>query len=135
MSKKEDFKKYFEYLLDSDILIDFSKGIREAADFLNVAKDKSKISIFSSIELIIGARNQKELSSIEEFLSKFNIADLNAEIGRLAYGLIREYNKTIGLKIIDAMIAATAVNNELILVTRNTRHFDKIRELRIKVPY
>jgi predicted nucleic acid-binding protein len=46
-----------------------------------------------------------------------------------------EIRKHYRLKLPDAIIAATAVVNDLILLTRNTSDFEKVAQLRQKDPY
>jgi len=45
------------------------------------------------------------------------------------------FHKSHGLVIPDALIAATAVTNNLELVSNNVRHFAMIPELRLHRPY
>lgn len=58
---------------------------------------------------------------LQNFLDDSHIFDLSQQI---KYKTV-EYRKTIGIKLPDAVIAATAFVNELTLLTRNTRDFSK----------
>ena len=121
------------YLIDTDILIDVSKGNRPAIEFLDGLSD-SKISIISAMELVVGARNKKEVTAIDEFLSNYERLLVNDEISVKALELIKHHSLTDGLSIPDAFIAATAVSKNLVLTTKNTKHFKVIKGIKLKVP-
>jgi predicted nucleic acid-binding protein len=88
------------------------------------------------MELIQGARDKAEMKNIKSFLIDFgfNIIPLSQEIGHRASIFMEEYALSAGLCIDDALIASTAVENNLTLITGNEKHFSPIKEL-IKVFY
>ena len=49
------------FLIDTDILIDISKGIQNAAEYIESLKGDLFISVITSMELIVGARNKEEI--------------------------------------------------------------------------
>jgi len=113
------------YLLDSNIIIDFllkrPKSIKILEDIsLNNAPSTSPICI---AEVQLGVKKGEEYKT-NQFLDSLIIYDLTKEIADLSGKLIREY-KEIGktLNLIDALIAATCIINDLTLVTYNTRHY------------
>ena len=124
-------------LIDSDVLIDAARGHLEARVFLN---DQSRafhvqISTISAMELIVGCRNKIELSQTKRFLEPVRILPVNPNISGTAYDLIQEFTLSHGLMIPDALIAATALENGLTLMTKNTRHFQMIPKLEVVRPY
>ncbi|MBI3035263.1 type II toxin-antitoxin system VapC family toxin [Candidatus Woesearchaeota archaeon] len=121
------------YLVDTDILIDVSKGSQRAVEFLD-GLENSRISIISAMELIVGARNKKEIGTIEEFLSNYERLLINEEIAIRALELIKQHSLSDGLSIPDAFIAATAINKNLTLTTKNIKHFKVIKDIKLKVP-
>jgi len=121
------------YLVDTDILIDVSKGNPEAIEFLDGLID-SKISVISAMELVVGARNKKEIIAIDEFLSIYETVNVNEDISTKAFELIKQHSLSNGLSIPDAIIASTAVSKGLTLATKNTKHFKVIKGVKIKVP-
>ncbi len=84
------------------------------------------------MELIVGARNKREIIIIGEFLSYYERLHINEEISVKALELIKQYSLSDGLSIPDAFIAATAINNNLILTTKNIKHFRAIKEIKLK---
>ena len=120
------------FLIDTDVLIDISKGIKNAADYIESLKGSVFISAITSMEIVVGARNKEEIKEIEKFLLNFSQISLDEKITRHAYELIREHAQAHGLEIPDALIAATAKINGLKLVTRNKRHYTPIRDLEVE---
>jgi predicted nucleic acid-binding protein len=60
--------------------------------------------------------------------------DLGVQITGLAYELLKRYAKSDGLRTFDALIAATAIQAGLTLVSRNRKHFQMISGLNFEVP-
>ena len=121
------------YLVDTDILIEISKGNDKAVEFFK-SLDEIKISVISSMELLVGARNKKEINTIEEFLHQYGRLHISEEISVKALELIKYHSLTDGLSIPDAFIAATAISKGLILTTTNIKHFRIIKDIKIKEP-
>ena len=121
------------YLVDTDILIDVSKGNQGAVEFLE-GLDDSKISVISAMELIVGARNKEEIKIIDEFLSNYERFLINEEITIRALELIKLHSLSDGLSIPDAFIASTAINKNLTLTTKNIKHFKIIKGIKLKSP-
>jgi hypothetical protein len=122
------------YLLDSDVLIDISRDRLEAIDYVDALPDAWMISQVTAMELLVGARDKREVAYIDKFLSSYPIVPLSAAIGERGYGLLQVYAKSHGLHVFDSLVAATALEQGLILVTRNRRHFGMIHELIVQVP-
>jgi predicted nucleic acid-binding protein len=73
------------YLIDTDVMIDVSRGSAAAATFVDSLEDFT-ISIISANELIVGARNHRDVAAIDGLIRTFPVhADLRAEITGLAY--------------------------------------------------
>ena len=111
------------YLIDTDVMVDLSRGISAAATYVD-SLDGVTISIITAQELIVGARNQRDASVIDKLIRTFPVhSELRPEITWLAYDLVRRHNKPDGLRTFDALIAATAIAEGLKLVSRNRKHF------------
>lgn len=92
------------------------------------------ISIITAQELIVGARNKRDLSAIDSLVLTYRVMHINAAIGQLAYELLKRYAKSDGLRTFDSLIAATAIEQNCPLVSRNRKHFAVIEGLRLEAP-
>ena len=122
-----------DLLVDSDILIDVSRNVREAIDYL---RQKSEgfalvISSITQMELLIGCRNKAEQRQLEQFLRPFPIVPLSEVIADEAVDLLRRYRLSHGLLMPDALIAATARVNGIPLATMNQRDYRFIAGLQL----
>ena len=119
-------------LVDSDILIQFSRRDDEAATWLDKTSDTTKLmmSVVNEMELIIGSRNKTHLKELRHFLSKFEIIHIDEEISRRASAFIEQYCLSYRLQLPDALIAATALELDCELATINKKDFRFIDDLR-----
>lgn len=122
------------YLIDSDVLIDISRGKQAARDYVDALTEGWAISQVAALELIVGARDNRELADIDAFLSAYLIVPLRESTGQRAYELLKLYAKPHGLHVFDSLVAATALEEGLTLVTKNRRHFGVIHGLSLVVP-
>lgn len=98
-------------LIDSDILIDFSRGVKETAEYLasTSATTTLTISTITQMELTVGCRDKQALQALEQFLVRFEVVPINEPISIWAVELLCQFNLSQGLLIPDALIAATAL--------------------------
>lgn len=125
---------YMPFLIDSDVLIDISRGKQVARDYVDALPEGWAISQVSALELIVGARNKKEVAHIDAFLVAYVIVPLREPTGKKAYELLKLYAKSHGLHVFDSLVAATAMEEGLMLVTKNLKHFGFIQGLSLQVP-
>jgi len=120
-------------IFDTDIFIWIQRGNSKAAGKVDTAEHRF-LSIQSYMELLQGAVSKRQQQYIKEFLFDFNfrVLPLTENIGHRAAVYIEEYSLSSGLRAGDAIIAATAVENNIPLVTSNTKHFRSIKELVLK---
>lgn len=122
-------------LIDSDILIDYLRGLEIARIFLLKANKSEAlwISTISITEIYSGKETRDPLKSvtIELFLQNFHQITLTAEIAKSAGELRRDFGKPFA----DMMVAASAIKYAMPLVTRNSKHFRGISNLRVYKPY
>ena len=123
-------------VVDTDILIDAGRGIREAIDYLDELEHHTSLamSIVTQMELIIGCRNQAELRDLEQFIRRFRILKISEIISDKAVDLLRQYRLSHGLLIADALIAATAISWDSRLASKNQRDYQFIDDLDL-LPY
>ena len=116
-------------VIDTNILIDLFNGIEEAR--IEILKYNSPIiSIITWMEIFVGVKDINEKKQLEKYFSKFKIDEINQEIADMAITI----RQSEGKKLPDAIIEATAKANETILVTRNTKDFNKSHP-HIRIPY
>ncbi len=123
-------------LIDTDILIDVANNdstakARLTNDSQTFALTVSPITV---MELTVGCRNKSELQALNRFLSQFQVLTLTSNIGNRAIELLQSYSLSHGLLIADALIAATAIENSIPLLSKNQRDFRFIQELNL-LPY
>lgn len=97
------------------------------------------ISVITLAELLYGAFRSheptKSLKHIHDFIDRVeaNIIDLKQEavyvFSKIKFDLEKSGQK---LEDFDLLIAATALSLDLVLVTRNTKHFKRIKQLRLQ---
>jgi predicted nucleic acid-binding protein len=122
------------YLVDTDVMIDVSRRNAAAATYLD-SLDDITISIVTAHELIVGARNQRDAEGIDSLINSYPVhRDLSSPITGLAYDLLKQYAKSGGLRTIDALVAATAIAEGFVLVSRNRKHFQMISGMSLVVP-
>jgi predicted nucleic acid-binding protein len=120
-------------LVDTDVLIDYLRGLPDAAEYFLKNKDNIKVSAYSYLELIQGCRSKSELSIVEKFLSSFSVIESESRITIIAREILSRRYFRDGTEIIDALIAATAINSwSGIEITRNFKHYRNIDGLKLK---
>ncbi len=122
-----------EMLIDTDVLIDFLRGLEQAKAFIASLPKQAYISAITVAELHVGVRNGKERAALTEFLDTLETIALDAELAAEGGLLRRDYGKSHGVGLNDALIAATALKNRLQLVNLNGKHYPMVKNL--LVPY
>jgi len=120
-------------VLDTDIFIDFLRGVDTAINFFKENNDKIAFSAITESELLSGevCNNKNERSNLIHFLAQFNKIEVDNPLAQIAGDVRREF----GLEVPDAIIAASAMIIDAQLVTRNTKHFENIKGLEVRKPY
>ncbi len=119
---------------DTDVLIWFFRGNAGAARVIDQDADRA-ISVVGYMELLQGAADKREARLIKEFLREcgIKVLPLTENIGHRASIYMEEFGLSSGMRVADALIAATAAENNLRLCTGDRRHFRAVRELEISV--
>jgi hypothetical protein len=119
-------------LFDTDILIWVQRGSLKAARRVERAAQRS-ISVLSYMELMQSAQNKDQHRQTKDFLATFgfDLVPLSENIGHRAAIYIEEYTLSHGIRAGDAIIAATAVENNLTLVSSDRKHFSPIKDLKL----
>lgn len=125
-----------KYLLDTDIIIDHIRGKKIIE--LDVLEDGAAISIITLGELIYGAYKSSDAKSSLSKLSQY-LTSLGLQIENLDEQIISEFGKVKALlekkgerlEDFDLLIASVAIVSNLTLVTRNIKHFERIKRLKL----
>lgn len=126
-------------LIDSDIIIDFLNNQSFAVNFF---KDTSKnkelfISVISWIEVVYGFKKNKASNKIAIFQNlledyQIRVISIDEKVAEIFLDVkINLEKQKQPLADFDLLIAATALANNLSLVTRNTKHFKRIKNLNL----
>ena len=86
------------------------------------------------IECIQGSKSNHEKRVIEKYLTRFQLLSITSQSSLKAIELIRTYSNSHGLLLPDALIAATALENDLMVVTYNVGDFKFIDGLKCLEP-
>ncbi|WP_411728631.1 type II toxin-antitoxin system VapC family toxin [Methyloglobulus sp.] len=120
-------------LINTDVLIDYLRGLEDAKNFIASLPEQAYISAITVAELHVGVRNGKERAALTEFLDTLDTIALDAELAAEGGLLRRDYGKSHGVGLNDALIAATVLKNRLQLVTLNGKHYPMVKN--VLVPY
>lgn len=120
-------------LFDTDIFIWAQRGNIKAAHSFEKANRRC-LSVQTYMELLQCARNKQQHLLVKDFLMEFafEILPLTENIGHRAAIYVEEYSLSSGLRAGDAIIAATATENNLELLSSNLKHFRPIQDLKLK---
>ncbi|MDB9494425.1 type II toxin-antitoxin system VapC family toxin [Spirulina major CS-329] len=118
-------------LIDTDVLIDIANNDITAKQRLYQESQTHHLSIASitEMELIVGCRNKTELQNLNQFLNQFSRSNLNENISKIAIQLMQNYNLSYNLLIPDALIAATAISENIPLLSKNQKDYRFISNL------
>lgn len=121
-----------QYLPDTNV---FSKIfgnntlVKQFVESLNAVVDAT---IY--IECIQGSKSNHEKRRIKKYLDNFSLLLITPEISQRAMDLIDTYSNSHGLMLPDALIAASALENDLTIVTYNVGDFQFIQNLKWQKP-
>ncbi len=127
-------------LLDTDILIGLLRNNKEAVSKISKLIDKHVILFTTSIntaELYFGAHlsenTQENLEAVGKLVKTINIISFELNHSKI-YGEVRSDLQKKGEMIneLDIFIATIAIEKDLPIITRNTKHFDRIMKLTVE---
>lgn len=111
-----------ELLVDTDVLIDHLRGERA----FEPADARVSYSTITRAELFAGRASEE--AAVRTLLGPFRELAVDRAVAELGGRLRREH----GVRIADALIAATALAHDLELLTRNVRDFAAVPALRLQ---
>ena len=121
-------------IFDTDIFIYIERGNLKAAKILNDTSDRY-LSVQTYMELLQGAKNKEQLKRVKKFISEmgFITLPLTENVGHRALIYIEQHTLSGGLFSGDAIIAATAVESNMVLCSSNEKHYKAIEELELQI--
>lgn len=120
-------------LVDTDVLIDVLRGREEAIDWLGPRSRQVVLSAITVAELYAGVRGESEQAVLDDMVGLFPVLPVTFDVSKHG-GLFRQrFGPSHGVGLADALIAATAVYHQALLVTLNTKHFPMLE--RVEMPY
>ena len=123
------------YLLDTDIIIWYLRGREETYKIMQDIQGAGVpfCSSLSVTEVVLGMKKNEE-NMTRDFLNSLEVIPVGRQEGWSAGELIRKYqSQGTTMDFIDAIIAATCIIHNLILVTYNSKHF-AIKEITLYSP-
>lgn len=117
-------------LVDTDVMIWHLRGYPVAAQRLDQLQ-QLVISAVTYMELLQGMRNNTEMVALQKSLAlrKATQLPLTPDITTKAIELMERFSLSHHMQMGDALIAATALEHKLTLLTGNVKHFQAINEL------
>ena len=126
------------FCIDTNIFIEFLRGNKEIIDkFNNTNSDNIFLSPITLCELYQGVYLSNKIGlniqELNEFIDSFNLLDFNKEVSE-EFGKEYARFKKMGKQIpeFDLIIACFAKVNNLVLVTRDKKHFENT-DIKIEV--
>ena len=137
MAQPGESRTVRDIVFDTDILVWYLRGEDRARRFIeSVPYSERAISSLTMMELLKGCRKAAEIRAVRAFLTR-NVSSLihpDENISQRAIGLLESHAATHGLRVVDALIAATALESGSALATGNLRHYRTIANLQV-VPF
>jgi predicted nucleic acid-binding protein len=124
-----------EPLVDTDVWIDYLRGHPQAIKFVKSLPERVWISAVSVAELHVGVREGAERLALDQLLATLNVADLTSAVAAQGGLLRRDWGKSHGVGLNDALIAATALAWGLRLFSLNLKHYPMLDAVAIKAAY
>lgn len=110
-----------DVLVDTDVFVDHLRGAAE----LKVGRHRLHYSVITRAELFAGSSGT-DLAA--QLLGSLREIPVDRDIAERAGRVRRE----TGIRLPDALIAATAIERKLELASRNSRDFERVRGLRLR---
>jgi predicted nucleic acid-binding protein len=120
-------------LVDTDVLIWHLRGYAQATRRLDELGALT-LSAVSYLEVLQGMRNKAELAAVKKMLQRraATLLPLSEAITQRAIALMESITLSHGLQMGDALIAATALDHGLPVLTANVKHFSAVKGLKIE---
>jgi len=120
------------YLIDTNVVIDYLENKLPLKSSTILDKTDIQISVISRMEILAWPKaTENQIETLTGFIDASLVLGLSEPVIIKAIDIRKKYR----IKLPDAIIAATAITNGFILLTRNINDFGKIQELISADPY
>ncbi len=116
-------------LPDTDVLVDFLRGCAQAVAFLNAVSDRIILSSIVIAELYAGVRGEAEEAVLDDFVALFPVIPVTARVAKIGGLYRRDFSRSHGVGLADAILAATAEVENAELGTLNVKHYPMLEGL------
>jgi predicted nucleic acid-binding protein len=116
-------KKQRPILVDTDVLVDYLRGHPQAVAFVQANAKRMALPSIVAAELYAGVRDDEEREALDRFVGLFQVVPVSLEIARAGGLYRRDYMKSHGVGLADAIVAATADAADAELGTLNVKHY------------
>ena len=120
-----------QILVDTDILIKVYRGDVFHKANLDREEDNLAISSVTYLELLFGLKTRSRVIDLNKQMRAYQLIHITETISIKALEIVHKYTTSTSIKTADALIAATALVNDLKLFTDNKHDFDFIKGLRL----
>ena len=117
-------------LVDTDVWLDFLCGSDNAISFIDECAAHIILSPIVIAELYAGVKGTHEQTVLDNFISIFQVVPIDAEIAKAGGLYKRDYGKSHGVGLADAILAATADKENAALKTLNVKHYPMLKGLK-----
>lgn len=117
-------------LVDTDVMVDYLRGHDKAVALVKKLADRIALPAVVVAELYAGVKGDDEQAVLDDLISLFPVISVTPEIARLGGLLKRDFAKSHGLGLADAIIAATSQLEDAELFTLNIKHYPMIAKLK-----
>lgn len=117
-------------LVDTDVMVDFLRGHLKAVALVQAQSARIILSSIVAAELYAGVRGDDELNKLDGLIFLFRVVPVSLELARAAGLYKKDYAKSHGVGLADAIIAATAEAENADLKTLNIKHYPMLKALK-----
>lgn len=123
-------------LLDTDVMIDILRNHHPATEWLRqLGEEEIGLPGIVAMELLQGCRNKAEQQQIEVVLRRYQQYWPSQIDCTRAYDTFAQFRLSDGIGLLDALIAETAIGQNIPLATFNEKHYRVIPDLDLIQPY
>jgi len=121
-------------IADTDVLIDFLYGKEPSASRISSELEKGELrtTVISRFELLSGAHSEKQKTAVSRLLEAVPAFSLDTACADRAAQIRHELERHgLGIGMGDSLIAGIVLQNKGTLLSRNQKHFSRVKGLRL----